>query len=173
MIIIRLSILLLFIVIALQDFKQRAIHWVLFPMLMFFLVYESLSLISLKDLINNVLFNMGFVILQMLLLFVFLIARGRSFGNIIDNEIGLGDLVLLITLAFGFSRVNFIVGYILALLFSLILWVIISKIIKTQERVLPLAGFVSIACFLLFTFDFLFSFYNRFDDSFLISHLYG
>jgi hypothetical protein len=79
----------LLITIAIQDFKYRAIIWIIFPAL--FISCIVLGLIDYKStLLQAVLSNVCFLLVQLLLLSVYFFLKNKKIINIINLHIGLG-----------------------------------------------------------------------------------
>ena len=125
--------------ILLQDVKERQVYWFLFPIAGIccgILHYTS----TLPELFAvSVLMNLLFVLL--LLSVIFLYARLKLKARFKD-VFGLGDLLLFVCLSVSFSTVSFIVIFISALIFSLLIHLSIRQ--KESKTSVPLAGYMSV-----------------------------
>ncbi len=139
MILIKLILIVAFILVFIQDYSQRQAFWFLFPaigilggMLFYKNTLPELFLVSIQI---NLLF------LAVLLLIIYLYAKLKLKTNLL-NTLGLGDLLLFLAVSVSFSTVSFIVLFISALIFSLVLHLILSK--PQKAVTVPLAGYMSL-----------------------------
>ena len=118
--------------IAWQDFRSRAVTWMLFPLLAgcgLGLTYRELDSLSVQAGYGAI--NSAFLLLQFALLRVWFFVRKKGKVPFIDHVIGKGDLFFLLAAGLFFSPVNFICFYLLSLLLAL-LWF--------RAATIPLAG---------------------------------
>lgn len=123
----------------LQDIKERFVYWFLFPIigaLGGILFYQNtlpeLFYMSLK-------FNIFFVLIFILIIFLY--AKYKLKTPILET-IGLGDFLLFFAISLSFSSLAFIIMFISALIFSLILHLTLSK--NKNSVTVPLAGYMSV-----------------------------
>lgn len=132
-------IILFFCLIAvfIQDWKYRRIH-VMLPVIIFGI---SFYLISRKkiDLINIIILNTGFFLMTLSILTVYMSLKSKKFLNPFLHYFGLGDLLFYISVAPLFILKNYILFFILSLLFAILLQFGLKKFIK--EDTIPLAGY--------------------------------
>jgi hypothetical protein len=136
-----LTILLLCLVIVfIQDWKFRKIHVVL-PLVIFVV---SFFIIPIKkyDLLEIVLFNTGFFLITLSILTFYMSLKSKKFLNPFLYYFGLGDLLLYTAITPFFLLKNYILFFILSLLFAIVLQFGLKKFIK--EETVPLAGFTSL-----------------------------
>lgn len=136
---IKTILMLTFLLIFLQDIKERQVYWFLFPIIGFLsgiLFYKK----TLPELFfSSVITNMIFIFI--LIFVIFLYTKFKLNTKVLDT-IGLGDLALFFVLSVSFSSISFISIFISALIFSLILHLFL---VKTQNAVtVPLAGYMSL-----------------------------
>lgn len=140
MIILKLALIVAFLFVFLQDNKDRYVYWFLFPIigvLCGLLFYNS----TLPELfLASVLFNSLFVLILVLVLLLYAYFKLKTS---LFNTIGLGDILLFVSLTVSFSTIAFIVIFISALFFSLVLHLYKTRFLKTQTTV-PLAGYMSL-----------------------------
>ena len=126
--------------IAFQDFKERAVVWIAFPvvaiLLMALHLYNSLWEVFLHFAAINCLLVMAIV--GIAFLYTRLIAK-RKFLN---TSFGLGDLLFFFALALGFPTFTFVIIFVSSLLFSL-LFVQLNPFSKVDQTI-PLAGLMSL-----------------------------
>lgn len=137
--------------IAYQDFKHRAIHWLWLPLLLFGLTSFALLSTPLQEVFSNALRNLLFVGIQWLGLTLWFSMRNGRFVNIIDEYIGLGDVLFFVAIAVGFSQFNFVLFFIGALLFSLIAFGAMRMINRKGKPEIPLAGLMAIPLIIVLT----------------------
>ena len=139
-----------------QDFKYRAISWWILPVLVILAIGNALFKMPVSKLALSTLYNFGIILLQLTIVFAYFFLRGKSFMGILNQYLGIGDIIFLFILCFVFSPVNYIVfctiSFIIVLLFSVILLNVLPK----KDNRIPLAGGVS--CLLLVVY--IFSLFN-------------
>ncbi|WP_161568438.1 prepilin peptidase [Flavobacterium cupreum] len=119
-----------------QDWKYRRIHVVL-PLAIFLL---SLYLIYLKSLsFQNMLLNTAFFLVTLGILVLYMSLKNKQFLNPFKHYFGLGDLLFYVAVTPLFILPNFIVFFILSMVFALVLQFAFKKVLT--EQTVPLAGF--------------------------------
>lgn len=149
------AILLLFLaVVFIQDWKFRRIHLVL-PLVIF---AASFFMIPVKkyDLLQIVLFNAGFFLITLSILTAYMSVKSKKFLNPFQHYFGLGDLLFYVAITPLFVLKNYILFFILSLLFAIILQFGLRKFIK--EETVPLAGFSALFLFIIILKDSFFAF---------------
>lgn len=133
----KISLLILFSIVLYQDVNERQVHWFLFPLvgLCCAFLYYSETLTELF--ISAILINGAFTFL---LLFVVYLYSRLKLKTSFFNSIGLGDILLFFGLTFTFSSISFIIIFICALVFSLMLHLVTKK----EPTTVPLAGYMSL-----------------------------
>ena len=130
--------ILIFVVI--QDLKHRTIHVVL-PILIF--VLSVLINNASKDLnFSDTLYNILFVIINIIGLTIYFSLKNRALVNPIDSYIGLGDILFFLALTPLFNLKSFILFFIFGLLFSLLVHVVFTRFIRMKT--IPLAGYLAL-----------------------------
>lgn len=121
-----------------QDIKDRRVYWFLFP-LVGLLCGVLHYLNTLPELFYmSVGMNMIFTII--LLLSVFLYTKFKL-KVAFSEAFGFGDVLFFLAVSLSFSTISFVVLFICALIFSLVLHLILKKQSKTA---VPLAGYMSL-----------------------------
>ncbi|MDD7886024.1 hypothetical protein [Flavivirga sp. 57AJ16] len=132
-----LTVSLLFVFF--QDFKERLVYWFLFPiigLLCAWLFYNN----TLPELFYNALkMNLAFILIFVLIISLY--AKLKLKTSILKT-VGLGDLLLFVAVSFICTTVSFIVLFISALIFSLVLHLALSK--NKKVMTVPLAGYMSL-----------------------------
>lgn len=133
----KIILIALFLLVFYQDIKERQVFWFLFPLIGLCCGYLYYAETLVELFISSILINAVFVFL--LLFMVYLYSRYKL-KTAFSNSIGLGDILLFFGLAFTFSSVSFIVIFISALVFSLVLHLMVKK----PQSTVPLAGYMSL-----------------------------
>jgi hypothetical protein len=142
--------LAILLVILVQDLKSRAVYWILFPVLIIVLLllnyfqYRSLSAIW-----QPVLINMGFLLLQLILVSAYFSIKHGRWINITDSLLGLGDILFLLSVASYLSAVNFLFFYVVSLILILFGWLVWQPQTGKKDKTIPLAGMQALL-FMLF-----------------------
>ncbi len=134
-----LLLLVLFLVLY-QDIKNRTIHFVL-PLTVF-IISIIINIFSANLNWNMILFNIGFVAINIFGLILYFSLKEKQFINPIDTMLGLGDIVFFIALSPLFNLKSYIGFFISSLMFSLLLHLILNKV--KHSKTIPLAGYMSL-----------------------------
>jgi len=137
-----------------EDFRFRAIHWYWLVILCIFAYLYSNTPTS------DVLANFSFLFLQIVGLTAYFSIKNKRLVNIIDTQIGLGDLLFFIPLCLLFKPTLLLAFFVISLTVSLFGFLIIQKFWLKKLETIPLAGCMSIflIIFLLLEFNYSFSF---------------
>jgi hypothetical protein len=140
-----LALVILFI-ITYQDFAFRAVTWIYFPVLAAICIFIRISLGCDKySIFFDAVCNMLFVYFQLLGVYIYFIFKDGLKFNTFSTKIGSGDILFLIACGFLFPFFQYIIFYISSLLFSLLIYFIISFARKPAGcKTIPLAGLQSI-----------------------------
>lgn len=133
-------------VIIYQDFKFRAVIWIAFPVLALLgIVYSLVFEPSFTRLLMNSSVNIVFLVLQFGLLYIYFRMK-RATGKLVNDKIGLGDILFLLATCFFFSPLFFLLFYISSLAFSLLAFLLFRKKLFPAGSLqkIPLAGFQAI-----------------------------
>lgn len=132
-------------VIFIQDWKFRKIN-VFLPIAIF---VSSFFLIPVKkyDIIEIVLFNTGFFLITLGILTLYMSLKSKKFLNPFEHYFGLGDLLFYVSVTPLFLLKNYILFFILSLLFAIVMQFGLKKFIK--EETIPLAGFSALFLFII------------------------
>ena len=174
MIAIQLLIILILLGIFIQDMKSRAVYWLWFPALVsLFLVCNLVARhIPFTELGRNILYNACFIGLQLLVVNIYFSVKNRAWINISDGLLGLGDILLLISVAFYLSFLNYIFFYISSLVAVLICWPVVSLLFQKNNKQIPLAGLQSVILIVFLMFQFWSKKIDLTSDNWLLHLLY-
>ena len=129
---------LLMLSIFLQDLRYRAVHWWLFPLLLLCGILAKGTIISLW--MPDFFYNLGFCVLQLLLLTLYLSARQGRFVLIFREHLGIGDLLFLVAVGAYLSFLNFLLFYVLSLVLIALFELVKGYWAETDKKI-PLAGY--------------------------------
>lgn len=160
-------LLLLLAVVLFQDLKQRQISWFLIPLLLVSFVAQGLFRIPANELMQYTMFNMGFIVVQLFVLTAYISIKNKRLVNIINTYLGIGDVLFIATVAASFSPLNFIVFYIAALLFTLLVFVVVKLLTKNLSKEIPLAGAMAAAMIALILVNQWLPGFNFYKDDYL------
>jgi len=134
--ILKLLLVGVFLLVFVQDSKDRQVYWFLYPIIGILVFILQIEKISFYPAFINGGFNLGFVFL--LILVCFLYAKLKLKQPLLKEVFGLGDILFFIAIAFSFSIVSFLVLFVFALLFSLLLHLALKH--RQTNKNVPLAG---------------------------------
>jgi hypothetical protein len=118
--------------------KHRAISWVLIPLALAGFVYKGM--VSENILLKDVLLNIAFVSVQLVLLTVYMSIKNKRLVNIVDTYLGLGDVLFFVVICAAFSTLNFIVFYLVSMIITLTGAIAYNGFRKKKSVDIPLAG---------------------------------
>ncbi len=139
MIFIKIILAVSFLFVFLQDYKERLVYWFLFP-----IVGLSCALLFYNNTLPELFYNALKMNLAFTFIFISIISlyAKLKLKTSILKTIGLGDLLLFFAVSLTFSTVSFIIIFICALIFSLVLHLVLSK--NKKAITVPLAGYMSL-----------------------------
>ena len=121
-----------------EDFKYRGISWYLFPLALVAIITKSYTYIT----IDTTVLNIGFVLMQLLLVTLYFTLKQRKLVNITTNHFGIGDVLFLGIIAISFSTVNFVFFYLLGIVISLLIGLLLIQS-KSTDKTIPFAGIMA------------------------------
>lgn len=125
--------------IAFQDFKERAVTWTLFPIVGILMVTMYLVTVDFAQVYPFVLTNLFIVSLIVLLLWAY--TRYISKMEFLNVSFGLGDLLFFYAFAIGFPTITFLILFVAAIVFSLVVFLFAKT--NDNDETIPLAGLMS------------------------------
>lgn len=135
------SLILSSSIILVQDFKERLVSlWVL---LLFGLTCMSSVLLNrgLETLLYNILFTIIYIGLIWLILKLYLYLKFRKNKRILNEQLGLADVLTILFIGLTFNAVGLVFFFCLGFIFSLssfLIYVLVFKHKKNEQ--IPLAG---------------------------------
>ncbi|PKB18327.1 hypothetical protein [Flavobacterium sp. 5] len=137
------------VIVFIQDWKYRKIHIAL-PVVVFAVSYFLIP-IKKYDLLEIVIFNTTFFLITLSILTIYMSLKSKKFLNPFLHYFGLGDLLFYIAITPLFLLQNYVLFFILSLLFAICLQFGLKKFIK--EETVPLAGFSALFLFIILLKD--------------------
>lgn len=162
----RILLCIVLLIMAIQDFRFRAIHWVLFPVLLLLFIAERIILSNPLNYIPGTAINLLLIFIQGLVLYCFYKLQGKTAGYILSRIIGPGDVLFILIMAFAFGWTSFMFYYITGLLFALLAWLVIRHIASEREKLIPLAGLLAVYMMIIVVIDIVAPDYGRTGDMF-------
>ncbi len=158
----------LLVVVTIQDFRSRAVSWVLFP-----LMHVSVACIAVPDTgvypwLHSSGINLLLIAIQGLLLFAWFSLKDRKMVNLTKAHLGWGDILFIAVPAMFFSPLYFLFYYVLSLVVALLcgLWILRKEY---AERSIPLAGIQAAVLFLFFVLDMMSDHFNFRNDNWILT----
>lgn len=135
--------IILLMIIAFEDFRERMIHWIWLPMLATALLFYSNSKLGVgwQDWVLNFLF---LILVGSLSLSYLMLVKKVRFQEILSTYLGVGDVIFFTVMVFVFPVVIFLLYFIISLLISLICGIVFLK-----GKTIPLAGIQSLIMLLV------------------------
>lgn len=125
-----------------QDYRDRQVYVFLFPFLGILGTYLFFSNSTLEYYFFSVCINLGIVLIVVLLNYLF--AELVLKKNLLKEAMGLGDILFFIAFALCFPTVTFINFFVFSILFTFVLHLALSKLLKDKNKNIPLAGYMSL-----------------------------
>ncbi len=135
---------------AYQDFRSRAISWIYFPLLFGFSSALGIHDQGLWLMLQNLLYIFLFVILQLILVTIYFSIREGRIINIVNEYLGIGDILFLLALSPIFTLSHFIVFVVSSLCLTLIVFSILRLSQLKRKSTIPLAGFLAVILIIFF-----------------------
>jgi hypothetical protein len=145
-----IAAILVLICMIIQDFRSRTISAWLLPAIVVCLIIPPLATQEFRNLIfPNFIYNVILLSAQFVLLWIIISFRNRKWINIINTQIGIGDVLLLLCLTPFFSPLNYFVLFTVAIVFSLIVAILMKATSNKATEYIPFAGLFSVPLILL------------------------
>ena len=145
-------IVMTLMVLAWQDFRSRLISWWLIPVLLLAFILAGKEQVSWSGMGKYFLFNLTFLILQFVIVWIWISLRNRKPVRLINSQIGLGDILFLVCIAAAFSTVNFLFFYTASLIAVLLIAAVIRMFRSSEKMLIPLAGAIAVPMIVLILF---------------------
>ncbi|HTK18446.1 MAG TPA: hypothetical protein VL442_02985 [Mucilaginibacter sp.] len=157
-------------IVFIQDVKSRAVYWVVFPVLFVLLgILHSISQNTVSEIWQPAAINIGFLLLQIVLLSVYFSLKNKRFTNLTDGLLGLGDILFLLSITVYLSVLNFLFFYIVSLVLVLVTWLIWQSVSAKQNKEVPLAGMQALILIIFLCCDWGLKIFNLTNDTWLLN----
>lgn len=139
---VKILLLLSLMAIFIQDYKERRVYVFLFPLYGILGSFLFFSNSALEYYLLSICINLGIILIVILLNYLF--AKLVLKKNLLKEAMGLGDILFFIAFALCFPTVAFINFFVFSILFTFVLHITLSKLLKEKNRQIPLAGYMSL-----------------------------
>lgn len=167
-----ICLLVCLVTLVIQDFREREIG--IWPLAGLFIsiLYYGLHSNSPEILFLSAFSNFLFLAIQFLGLWIYFSFRKRSAVKLIDNYIGMGDVIILIIAAFAFSILNFVVFFYVVVFLSIVTMLLLKLFGVKNAEESPLAGVLSFLMATLIIYSSTVNKLDFFNDSFFLNLVY-
>ncbi|MCB2196739.1 MAG: hypothetical protein KQH79_12825 [Bacteroidetes bacterium] len=164
MIYLKILLLIILAFIVYQDFRFKAVSWIFFPVGFVLGIVVALLEVNLHNLLINSATILLFLIFQLAIIMLFTRLKYKKTKNVFNSVFGLGDILFLTMIVPFFSPINFLLYFILSLIFTLVTFILFSKTRVLKSPRVPLAGLQSMFLIIVIISQIIckFSFYNDF-----------
>lgn len=158
--------------ITLQDIRSRLVYAFWFPLLIIFFIVNHVRVNQgFAEIARSVIANLCFLSSQLLLLKVYFSVRWSVQIDLTDGLIGWGDILFLMSIAFYFSILNFVLFYLTSLIVVLFSWLSWQLLTNGRNKQIPLAGLQAFLFAGVFIMDWYDQSIDLTRDSWLLEHL--
>lgn len=139
MLLIKIILIVLLTLVFYQDRKDRQIHWFLLPLIAICMSLLHYKMVQPEQFFTSAILNTMFIITFIGLLFccVKYILKYKW-----SKAIGLGDVLMFITLISSFATLSFLIIFICSLFFAMLMHLTLNRFQK--QITIPLAGYMSL-----------------------------
>ncbi len=136
--------------ISYQDFKERLVSWVLFPLLG--LCMGLLHYLHAETQVFYLHITMNIILTSSILLVLYAYSKFISKTRFLNTSIGLGDILFFYAFSLGFPSTTFTILFACSVFFSVFLFFTLKH--RFELKTVPLAGLMGL--FLAFVFGYSF-----------------
>ena len=141
MILLKIALIIVLGLITWQDVKERLVYWFFYPLVGILGFFIQKNFLQLDTIFTNSLVNLCLIVTVLLILWVY--SKIILKKKLVNQSIGMGDVLFFITLAFCFSIISFYVLFVFSLFFSLLMHFLLKKSYK-EHTTIPLAGYMAV-----------------------------
>lgn len=149
--ILKLLLVGIFLFVFIQDYKDREVFWFLYPGIGILAFVLQMEFVSIYTALLNISLNLLFILILLLVCYTY--TKFKLQRSFLKEVFGLGDVLFFIFIAFSFAIVSFLILFVFALVFSLLLHLILQY--KQTEKTVPLAGYMSLFFGVVYVISFL------------------
>ncbi|MCB0395287.1 MAG: hypothetical protein KDD36_01460 [Flavobacteriales bacterium] len=132
--------ILLLMIIAYQDFRYRAVSWLIVVVWGALIAWQSISGSGWEIWLRESMVNIGFFAVQYGALTLYFSLKERRLVHLADVYIGWGDILFIGIMCFGFSLPGFVALYLGGLMVVLFVFLIYRMLFTKASHQIPLAG---------------------------------
>lgn len=141
MIVLKVLLIIVFGIIFFQDYSTRMVHWFWYPLVGFLGFFIQKEFVQTSVILINSGVNLSLILTVLLILWVY--SKIILKKKLVNESIGIGDILFFIFLSFCFSVISFFVLFVFSLIFSLLLH-FAFKSGSTKHKTIPLAGYMAV-----------------------------
>ncbi|MBN1339754.1 MAG: prepilin peptidase [Bacteroidales bacterium] len=130
-----------------EDVRHHAVSWYIFPLLFVTLLFKGLYFSETQLLFITLFINLAVVAFILLGTILYFSVKNRKIAGVINNQLGMGDVLMMAVLTAAFASVNLVVFLLAGFLFSIVIAIILAIITSKPVRYVPLAGFTGLLFF--------------------------
>jgi hypothetical protein len=138
------AIVIILGIVSWEDFVGRAVHAILFPLVLILSIGYSYQRLSMDEILFNVLVSGCFLLVQASALLFYFMIKHKRWVNITNDYLGWGDVLFLIVILPFFSPAAYLLFYLISLMSTIILVLLYRAISKNELKFIPLAGIQSV-----------------------------
>lgn len=142
---VKIILILCLVIIIVQDLKERAVWWFIFPA--FLLTAGYLNFINQPEGVFMPSSLLNLLILSVIMGFSFSYTYFKMKVIFFKDAFGVGDLLFFIGMTFAFPTISFIVILVFSLIFSLVIHLLLNN---DHHGTVPLAGYAAIFLILIY-----------------------
>lgn len=168
-----MGIVLLLLQLGRQDFRYRAVSWIIFPLLVMMAVIKNMVVSAeVLSLFREAFVNLIFVAVQLGLLYLYFCIKRNEWVSLTREYLGWGDILFFLASAFFFSFVNFLLFYLVSLILVIII-ALLAGWTKPESKKVPLAGCQALFLAAVYGLDLFSQNFDLMGDEFIITMFTG
>lgn len=145
----RIALIGILLAIFVQDFQKKAVHWILFPLLLGFSSWYGWK----YNLSMQVLINIIFVVFILSFLTLYVSLKQRKLTAIWKGYFNWGDILFLLAITPLFVFPVYLVYFTIGTILTLILHVALLLLTKKKSAAIPYAGYMALPAILFLLLD--------------------
>jgi len=98
---------------------------------------------------------------------IYISIKNKKFINVINSSLGLGDVLFFVVVCVAFSAINFILFYVMSLLFTLVGFIAYNTLVKKSVKEIPLAGAMAMVMITLIVLNQWMPQFNFYNDDYI------
>ena len=144
--ILMIASIIVLLLIFYQDWKFRAVSWILFPLIILVFLIEGIVLKPILPYLLNSSIGLLLVVIELSILFLVFKTNNslRSGKDFFDRVIGWGDIIIILSLCFALSPLNLVLFLTITSILALVIFLPFSLKNPNKKVRIPLAGLISL-----------------------------